>query len=112
MRINKLKTFIFGSIYATFSLVGEVRAAVLTNPLKANTFAEVVQGFAKILTQVGVPLAAIFLIYAGFLFVSARGDEKQLETAKKTFWWTVVGTALLVGAYAIATAIVDFAEKL
>ena len=36
----------------------------------------------------------------------------QLKKAKGTFYWTVVGTAILVGAYAIASAIVNFAEKL
>lgn len=82
------------------------------NPIQAGTFEEVVLKIAQLLVKIGIPLASIFIVWAGFLFVTARGDPKQLETAKTTFYWTIIGAALVVGAYAIATAIVNFAKQL
>lgn len=84
----------------------------LRNPILSKTFADLVQKIAKVFTAVGIPLVAIFLIYAGFLFVTAQGSEDKLKTAKTTFFWAIVGGAIVIGAYAIATAIVNFAIKL
>ncbi len=82
--------------------------ADLENPLNSNTFAELVENIAEIVAQIGFPIAALAIIYSGFLFVSARGNEKQLEDAKRTFLWTIIGTAILLGAWAIAIAIQTF----
>lgn len=82
------------------------------NPIQAQDFAQVVKRIADILVKIGLPLATIFLVYAGLLFVTAKGNEEQLTKAKTAFYWTVLGAALVVGAYAIATAIVNFAQKL
>ncbi|OGF82411.1 hypothetical protein A3B18_03640 [Candidatus Giovannonibacteria bacterium RIFCSPLOWO2_01_FULL_46_13] len=67
---------------------------------------------AQIVAQIALPLVVVFIIYSGFLFVSARGNEEQLEKAKSTFFWAVIGAILVVGAYAIATAIENFAKQL
>lgn len=96
----------------TLLLLGAMPAYAFENPIKFNTFSQVVLAIADILIKIGVPLAAIFLIYGGFLFVSARGNEQQLKTAKDIFWYTIIGTALIVGAYAIASAVVNFAENI
>ena len=80
----------------------------LTNPLKSCTFADLVANVAKIVAQVGFPIAVIALLWAGFLFVTARGNEEQLNKAKKTLLWAVIGTAILLGAWGIATAVSSF----
>ncbi|OGZ32654.1 MAG: hypothetical protein A3H02_01145 [Candidatus Niyogibacteria bacterium RIFCSPLOWO2_12_FULL_41_13] len=89
-----------------------IGATELENPIEAKTFAKLVQGLADIIIKAGVPLVGIFIIYAGFMFVTAGGDEKKLETAKTTFYWTMIGAAVLLGSKVLATAIVDLVEKL
>ncbi|MCI0542171.1 hypothetical protein L0Y69_00230, partial [bacterium] len=54
---------------------------------------------------VGIPIAAVFLIYSGFLFLTAQGDTTQLTKAKTSFVWAAIGTAVLLGAWALAEAI-------
>ncbi|MDP3934775.1 MAG: TrbC/VirB2 family protein [Candidatus Giovannonibacteria bacterium] len=113
MRINKIKTFIFSLLPALIFLPFLASAETFPNPLgSTSSFQQVVQKFADLVTKIGLPIATVFLIYAGLLFVTARGDEKQLTTAKDTFYWTILGTAILVGASALATAVIDFAGKL
>jgi|SRR3989344_2542108 len=59
----------------------------------------------NIVLPIGAVIAVLFLVYAGFLFVTARGNETQLEKAKETFKWTVIGIAILFGSTVIATGI-------
>ncbi|MBI2507090.1 MAG: hypothetical protein HYW09_00565 [Candidatus Niyogibacteria bacterium] len=94
-------------------LVNLVSAQILENPLgETKTFGEVILKLAQVITTVGIPLAGIFIIYSGFLFVTARGSDEQLKKAKTTFLWTIVGTILIVGAWAIANALNEFAKGL
>ena len=57
-------------------------------------------------------LITIFLVWAGFLFVSARGNEQQLSTAKTMLFWTIIGAILIVGAWVLAQVVVEFAQGL
>lgn len=77
----------------------------LCNPLKTGSFPALVESIAKLVAQVGIPIAAIFIIYSGLLFVTARGNEEQLRKAKTNFMWAMIGTAILLGAWVIARAI-------
>lgn len=77
----------------------------LTNPLKSETIAQLVENIAKLVAQIGIPVAAIFIIYSGLLFATARGNEEQLKKAKTNFMWAMIGTAILLGAWVIAKAI-------
>ncbi len=81
-------------------------AAAIPNPLGTITnFGELINKIASIVLAIGIPVAAVFIIYAGFLFVTARGSEEQIKTAKTTLYWAIIGTALVVGAKVIATAL-------
>lgn len=77
----------------------------LTNPLATDSFSALVEAIAKLAAQIGIPIAAIFIIYSGLMFVTARGSEEQLKKAKTTFMWAMIGTAILLGAWVIAAAI-------
>ena len=54
---------------------------------------------------IGVPIIVLFIIYAGFLFVTAGGNESQIEKAKTSGMWCLIGGLILLGAKAIALAI-------
>lgn len=90
----------------------EKLAIAIENPLKADTIGELITTIADFAMTIGLPIAIIFIVYSGFLFVSARGDEKKLETAKEGFKWAIIGAAILVGAKFLAEAIVNFAKGL
>ena len=111
------KTAIFYIInlgLVNLALAQQRQRVSLPNPLGegTQTFRDVVVKLAQAITYIGIPIAGIFIIYSGFLFVSARGNEEQITKAKSTFFWTMVGTLLIVGAWAIATALSQFAEGL
>jgi predicted transporter len=80
----------------------------LKNPLGDTVTS--LQGFLEaVLNNIVLPIGSIiivlFIIYSGFLFVTARGNEDQIEKAKHTLLYVVIGAAILLGAVAISTAI-------
>lgn len=53
-----------------------------------------------------VGLAAIILIaYSGIKFILSGGDAKQIEGARKTFTYAIVGLVVVLFAYAIMNLI-------
>ncbi len=104
---------VFNFSLASFVLAADCgTSGGLTNPLKSCTFADLIANIAKIVAEIGLPIAAMAIIYAGFLFVTAGGSEDKLKKAKTTFLWSIIGTALLLGAWAIAQAISSFITTL
>jgi hypothetical protein len=52
------------------------------------------------LTLVGV-IFLVLMVYAGFLWMTARGEEDQINKAKKIIIGTMIGLIITVSAYAI-----------
>lgn len=105
-------SFLLGLVAQLFPVRVTAESTSIENPIGANTFLQLVEAIASAVTAVGIPLVAIFLMWSGFLFVSARGNEEQLKKAKTTFSWALIGGAVLIGARVLAIAIVNFAKGL
>ena len=48
-----------------------------------------------------------FLLYAGFLWMTAAGDKDKVETAKKIIRNAIIGLVITVASYAIANFVMD-----
>ncbi|HDQ16764.1 MAG TPA: hypothetical protein ENN31_01415 [Candidatus Vogelbacteria bacterium] len=79
----------------------------LQNPLKAESFAGFIQEILSIVVRVGLPMIVIFMMYVGFLFIKARGNEQELTKAKTAFVYAVIGAALILGAWVISVGIAN-----
>lgn len=77
----------------------------LDNPIKAKDLLSLINLLIDGLMKVGLVAAACFIIYSGFLFVSARGEPGKITEAKKNFFWTIIGTAVILGAKVIVAII-------
>lgn len=79
---------------------------VICNPLKGSgNLLAFLQKVLDIVIKLGAIIALIAIIYAGFLFVTAGGSDEKIKTAKKTILYTVLGTAIILGAKVILTVI-------
>ena len=79
----------------------------IENPLntKITTFSDFVETILNIVLTVGVPIVALAIIYCGFLFVKAQGKSEEIKKAKAALMYTIIGAALLLGAWVLAKAI-------
>ncbi len=84
----------------------------LCNPTNVDDLTTFVKKILDIVLTIGIPIVALAIIYSGFLFVQARGNSEALTKAKKTLVYTLVGAAILLGAWILAQAIGDTVGEL
>src|SRR3989344_8903339 len=105
--------YLFGLVTSLFMpFVGMADGPVggsvgIDNPLKdINSISDfVVVVLNNIVLPIGSVVVVLFIIYTGFLFVTARGNPEKIEAAKRTLLWVVIGAAILLGATVISGAI-------
>lgn len=79
----------------------------IKNPLSSeiDSIPAFIEAIINIVLVVGVPIVVLAVIYVGFLFVKAQGKPEEITKAKKALLYTLIGAALLLGAFVIANAI-------
>ncbi len=77
----------------------------LKNPLSATTLTSFLTTVLTVFLEVLTVVAVFYIIYSGFMLVTSRGDPKKREEAIKSFTYAVIGTAVLLGATALANII-------
>jgi hypothetical protein len=78
----------------------------ICNPIpKVTSVPGLIQTILTGALTVGIPVVSLAVIYCGFLFVAARGNSEKLTKAKDALLWTLIGAAVLLGAWAIASMI-------
>ncbi len=56
-------------------------------------------------------LAVIFIVYAGFLWLTAAGNEKQVEKAKQVISAAVIGMIVILLAWAIVAFVLNASKN-
>ncbi|MFM2357378.1 MAG: hypothetical protein RJA61_115 [Candidatus Parcubacteria bacterium] len=82
--------------------------ASIENPLKGgiNSVYDLVEFIVNnIILPFGSVIMVLMIIFAGFQFVVAQGNPKKIEDAKTTLLYAVIGSAILLGSWAIAEII-------
>lgn len=77
----------------------------IDNPTNVDTISEFIKAIVDAVLIIGIPIVVLAIIYTGFLFVKAQGNSEELTKAKKALLYTLIGAALLLGAFVIANAI-------
>ncbi|MBI4437935.1 Ig-like domain-containing protein [Candidatus Uhrbacteria bacterium] len=60
----------------------------------------------QFLMVIGI-LFTVLIVYAGFLYLTARGEPDPVKKAKKIFQQSIIGLVIIFSAYGIATFILD-----
>jgi elastase-2 len=86
----------------------ETKKGLLRNPLRKglDSIPDIVAALVKnIVIPIAIPFLALSIIYTGFLFIQARGNKEKLVKAKEALKWTLIGGAIILASYVIATAL-------
>ena len=84
---------------------GPCPSGTLCNPLQSQTIPEFLLRIIDVLLVFALPVIIFFIIYAGFLFVTAGGDEHKVSDARSALTWAVIGGVVILGARLIITVI-------
>ncbi len=82
--------------------LGVTQNVSIVNPLKINSLEDLLVAILNILIVLAAPIVVFFIIYAGFLYVTARGNAAQVEQATRALTYAIIGGVLIIGAVAIA----------
>jgi len=87
-------------------------STILCNPLKTDSFTSLMESVSQLAVEIGIPVAALFIIYSGLKLVMARGNEDAIKDAKKGLTWAIIGSGILIGAWTIMKILQSTAESL
>jgi hypothetical protein len=76
-----------------------------------NSIQDLIAAFLKAVVQISLPILTLFIVYAGFQFVTARGNSEKLNKAKMNFFYVILGAILILGAWVLATLIASTATQ-
>lgn len=109
--IHKTLLLVFSSTLPIFSFAqGNIPqpcdvSGKICNPIPYNTLNAFIKVLLEGVLKIGIPIVALAVIYCGFLFVQAQGKPEDITRAKDALMYTLIGAAILLGSWAIATLI-------
>lgn len=77
------------------------------SPTSSIELETILAALTSTIVRVAVPFLVIAVVWIGFLFASARGNEEKLSEAKRALMWTIAGTAIIAGAYIVIDLILS-----
>lgn len=91
---------------------GNAGGTKLANPLKVNTIQELLNLILQVVVTLAVPIIVLFIIYSGFLYVTAQGKPEAIKKATTAFTWTIIGGVIVLGASLLLTIITNTVNAL
>ncbi|WKZ28797.1 MAG: pilin [Patescibacteria group bacterium] len=90
-------------VYAQFGLDAAAPSSLKGNKDLLATIGRLIQ---TVLSYLGV-LFLILMLYSGFLYMTARGDDKKIDTAKKIISGAVTGLIIIAASYALTAFVIN-----
>lgn len=84
------------------------------NPLTFNSLSGpggLLDAILSVVMVFATPIIVFFFIWAGFLYVTARGNPTQLEQARRALMYGVIGAVVVLGAFAITAMVVGIVSQ-
>lgn len=109
--VNTLALIACSACLVLFAQPVAAQSTDLKNPLKINSFGELIQAVINIVQIIAAPFLLFFVIYSGYLFTTARGNPEVLQRAKQSLLYAIIGAVIVIGAEAIAIIIAETARS-
>ncbi len=105
--MKKLLFTISSFVLAAPSFLFAQGSQSVDNPIGAfSSIPALIAAIVNVFLIIAVPIIVFFLIYAGFLYVTAQGNPMKIQQAHKALVYGLVGGVIIIGARVI-TAIVQ-----
>lgn len=96
---------VFGAVEMDPNLKPAFAPGYTSKENKAAPVTSVLQTLAGSLIYVAGPLAVLMIAIGGFQYVASHGDSTQMENAKKTIMFAIIGLIVIILSWAIVTNI-------
>lgn len=76
----------------------------IKNPATSvNSISDIVTAVVRVVRMVAIPFVVLAIIYSGWLFIAAQGNPDKLKSARGVFFWTLIGTLVVLSAELVAS---------
>lgn len=102
---SKLLTF---CLFVLLALPNNTNAAFsfeVKSVISPTTFEGLLVSILNVFIVIATPIIILFIIYAGFLYVTARGNADQVQQATRALTYSIIGAVIIIGAVAISQVI-------
>lgn len=103
--LSCLTIFLIQAHFAFALPVTKSTSVKLVNPLKVTSIEDLLQAILNVVIVLATPIIVFFIIYAGFLYVTARGNAEQVTQANRALTYAIIGGVVIIGSIAIATIV-------
>jgi TRAP-type C4-dicarboxylate transport system permease small subunit len=79
----------------------------LDSYLPFDSLEELIVAILRIFITIATPIIVLFIIYAGFKYVTAQGNAQQVQEATRALTYAIIGAVLIIGAVAISEIIAN-----
>ncbi|MFA5936896.1 MAG: hypothetical protein WC822_03390 [Candidatus Paceibacterota bacterium] len=114
--LHKIALIAFTFFYPVLSLADSTipvdSSVQIINPISSTSIIELIRKVLEGVIKIGMPIIVLAVIYCGFLFVQAQGKPAEIEKARSSLLYTLIGAAILIGSWAIAQLIADTVKAL
>lgn len=78
----------------------------LINPLGEADVRIIIGRIVSAALSVAGSLALLMVVYGGLLWMTSRGESKQVQKGKDTLTWAVLGIVIIFASYVIVNALI------
>lgn len=103
----KLLFFIILTSYFIIPIAVSAQDAVIHNPVEVDSINEYVEMAVGSLLKILGPIVVLFMVLSGVMFALARGNPEKLAEAKRMLLYTMIGAAIVFGAWLLAELVTD-----
>jgi heme/copper-type cytochrome/quinol oxidase subunit 2 len=111
IRYGRISLFTALLPVVTFAQSGNTTFQNPTSKAGINDIQSFIAAFLKAIVQISLPILTLFIVYAGFKFVFARGKPEGITEAKRNFLYVILGAILILGAWVLASLISTTASQ-
>src|SRR3989344_3237480 len=77
------------SLISARTAFGQESSQGIRNPIEAENFTAIIVKIADWASAIAVPLMALIVLIAGYLYLTSGGNADQVKRANKTLTWAV-----------------------
>jgi hypothetical protein len=105
--INNYMLIIVTTLLCTPMIAAAQIKYELENFIKIDKVEDLLTAILQIFIIVATPIIVIAIIYAGFLYVTARGNAEQVQRSTRALTYAIIGGLLVLGAVAVSQILAD-----
>lgn len=108
MGIKKVKGL---ALYLAASLPLVLSQPVLAADGGVSNVESFIKSVIAVFSAIAGLVATFFLVMGGFSYITSSGNPEHLDKAKRTIMFSLIGLAIVIGAFVISNIVTDLATK-